>query len=130
MLTVAYLHRSTIVLKSVPLLRIIVRSGVGTCLMQHCRLYNKCSLVRASVCCVSSLTVHKNSSEPYTITSTQCFLTFHLSYNRRACHYWSFEGWMGSGLHDTCLFASRKLKLHRHFASMSAMVSFDRHMAV
>ena len=32
---------------------------------------------------------------------------------------------MGSGLHDTHLFASRKVKLRRHFASMSAMVSFD-----
>ena len=33
---------------------------------------------------------------------------------------------MGSGLQDTRFFASRKEKLHRNFASMSAMVSFDR----
>ena len=58
------------------------------------------------------------------------FLTFHLSYDHRACRHRFFEGWMGSGLHNTRLFASRKAKLRRHFASLSAMTSFDQHVAV
>ena len=44
----------------------------------------------------------------YTIPTS--FLTFHLSYDRLACYYQSFEGWMGSGLHNTRLFRLEKGK--------------------
>ena len=38
------------------------------------------------------------------------FLTFYRFYDCCACHYQSFEGWMGSGLHNTTFFALRKGK--------------------
>ena len=119
--------------KSVPLLRSIVRSVVQTCLTQHCRLYNECSFSESQclLCIVADSTQERQRSLHYHLhTIPTGFLTFHLSYDRRACHYRSLEGWMGSGLHDTRLFTSRKVKLRRNFASMPAMVSFDQHVAV
>ena len=87
--------------------------------------------MRASVCCASSLTAHKNSSETYTITSTKYLPVLWLfTFPTIVVHVIigpSSVGWaLVFKIQCTHFFASRKVKLHRNVASMLAMVSFDR----